>query len=137
MKLLFASIVLLFVNACATVREVKTRPNKGGELALNEGLFGKSADEKAAEIMEGNCRRGYKIVEKGETVIGSTTSHSANTSSKTKSKGKSSGNAIVNVMSGETDGESSTTGSSDTTDKTEFRIKYQCRKKGEKVSDDD
>ena len=58
MKISFISILLVFLNSCASVRVVKKRPGKGGVIAVKEGFIGESADIKADRIMRENCRKG-------------------------------------------------------------------------------
>ncbi|MBC7529932.1 MAG: hypothetical protein H7318_00025 [Oligoflexus sp.] len=122
----------VFFVGCATVREVKSKPGKGGELAVHEGIMGESADIKSARIMKSNCPKGYKIVEKGEEVVGTVATHSSKT--KSKSNAKSNGTSIIDAIAS-SDGESKTEGNSETTNKTEWRVKYECKKKG--ASSDD
>lgn len=120
----FLALALLGTS-CATVREVRTKPGKGGELAVNEGMFGESADIKANRIMKQNCPKGFAITEKGEEVVGTKTTHDSSTNTK---KQKPKGGGIVEALSADTS--SDTSGSSETVNTTEWRIKYKCTKKG-------
>lgn len=95
-------VLIALVAACATTREVKKSPGKGGVITVHEGIFG-DARSMAKQTMKENC--GAKkpvVVEEGEAVIGtSTTSRSGEWSS-----------------------------SSDSEDKREWRITYKCSAKG-------
>jgi hypothetical protein len=119
----FLALAVL-ASSCATVREVRTKPGKGGELAVKEGMFGETADVKANRIMKQNCPKGFAITEKGEEVVGSKTTHDSSTNTK-KEKPKSGG--IVEALSA--DSSTDTSGSSETVNTTEWRVKYKCKKK--------
>lgn len=89
------------VFSCASIREVKKAPGKGGEIMVSEGIGG-DARADAKQKMKENC--GSKtpvIVEEGEAVIGASYSGS----------------------------KYSLTERGDSEDKREWRIKYKCKKK--------
>ncbi|RYZ59628.1 MAG: hypothetical protein EOP07_03360 [Proteobacteria bacterium] len=121
-KVVFLALAVLGTS-CATVREVRTKPGKGGELAVKEGMFGETADVKAGRIMKQNCPKGFAITEKGEEVVGTKTTHDSSTHTK---KAKSKNGGIVEALSADT--ASDTSGSSETVNTTEWRIKYKCKK---------
>jgi hypothetical protein len=97
------TIVAAALSACATTRVVKTQPGKGGEIMVQEGIFG-DARADANKKMKANCgKRKPEIQEEGEAVVG---------------KHKSSDTQLTKwgaVTSGDED------------DKTEWRIKYRCK----------
>ena len=97
---LIAAVVVLF--GCATARTVSVTPGKGGVVALKPGLFG-DPRQKATELINGNCGSGHTIVKEGEAVIGTTGEERERT---TWYGGKAK--------------------DIDTTNKTEWRIKYKC-----------
>jgi hypothetical protein len=113
MKTLTAS--LLFVPAfafaaaalggCASYRVVERNP-AGGEVAL-EGSSGE-AREKAEAYMSQQCAQGYDIVEEREAVVGQETHASASPGPR--------------VFGMRTEFVNETT-----TDKREWRVRYQCR----------
>jgi hypothetical protein len=93
---------LYLLEACATTRVVKTQPGHGGEIMVQEGLFG-DARADARKKMKGNCG-GKKpvITEEGETVVGK---HSRSSTDKMSWGSTTSG---------------------DEEDKREWRLKYKC-----------
>ncbi len=95
----------LGLGGCGTYRVVRRTPN-GGEVAL-QGTPGK-AHEAADQYMASQCPSGYDIVEEGEAVIGSETQAQT-----TRDK---------NVW-----GRPVQRTTESTTDKSEWRIKYQCK----------
>jgi hypothetical protein len=98
-----ATLSLALSTGCATTRVVKTQPGQGGEIMVQEGLFGDARTD-AKKKMASNCgRKKAAITEEGEAVVG-TRSHK---DTQLTNWGSSS--------SGETD------------NKTEWRIKYRCR----------
>lgn len=102
LTVLTAGIIGLHLLACATIREVKKAPGKGGVIMVQEGIGG-DARADAKQKMKENC--GLKtpvILEEGEEVIGST---GRNYNSK-----------------------SSWWDTSESEDKREWRIKYKCKK---------
>lgn len=106
MKFILIAIVSFILVSCTTVRVVSKQPGKGGVVAVHQGLIGGDANVMAKGIMKENCGgKRVEVLEEGESVIGTT--------SKTDTK---------KVDSVFTDSTSST----DTTNKTEWRIKYKC-----------
>jgi len=105
MKYLTLALVVVSaaaLSACATTRVVKKQPGKGGEIMVQEGIWG-DARADAQKQMKSNCGKKKPVVtEEGEAVVGSTS-----TSKKDKSKYGS-------------------TTSTDSEDKREWRIKYRC-----------
>lgn len=99
----FFAVSLMALNGCAAIRVVQRTPT-GGVVAL-EGDQEK-AHEKAAEYMASQCPEGYQIVEEGEAVIGTQTTE------------QSRRERVWGVPVKET--------RSETTDKREWRVKYQC-----------
>lgn len=95
----------LGLAGCGTYRVVRRTPN-GGEVAL-QGTPGK-AHEAADQYMASQCPGGYDIVEEGEAVIGSETQAQT-----TRDK---------NVW-----GRPVQRTTESTTEKSEWRIKYQCK----------
>ncbi len=97
------------------VRESKT----GGEIALLGGREG--AMEKANAEMARKCGGPgtYEIVEQGEVVVGETSSTNTNS---TTSEGK--------TWSGKPATKTKTTSTTDTNQKTEWRVIYECRGPG-------
>ena len=127
---LLVPLSFLLLTGCATVREVKTQPGKGGVIAVKEGMVGETAKEKYERIMRDACPRGFMITEKGEEVVGSKTTHSAK--SDTKGKGESKG--IINAISA-TESSTATSGESEKMNTTEWRITYKCKAaKGKKAA---
>jgi hypothetical protein len=92
------------LTGCGTYRVVHRTP-AGGEVAL-EGSEEK-AREAANEYMASQCPYGFDVIEEGEAVVGSET-----TASTRKEK-------VFGVPVSST--------RSQTTDKREWRLKYQCR----------
>lgn len=92
------------LTGCGTYRVVH-RTAAGGEVAL-EGSEDK-AREAASEYMASQCPYGFDVIEEGEAVVGSET-----TASTRKEK-------VFGVPVSSTQ--------SQTTDKREWRLKYQCR----------
>ena len=114
-KLLTLGLCILSFS-CATVRVVKAKPGKGGTIALHKGIMGEPAEEQADRIMSQQCPRGYRVIEEGEAVVGSETNfNGTSSSSKTGSSNRSNS---VSEMSG----------SSSTSDVTEWRITYKCKR---------
>lgn len=113
MRALVLFTVAIFASSCATVRVVKKKPRKGGELAVTQGFIGPSAEELAAQKMSSNCRGKYEITEEGEAVVGSKRRMKHN-STKQKSY-------RTDVTSGNEYEESR--------DMVEWRIKYKCTKR--------
>ena len=113
---LFCSLLIL--AGCGTARHVKVRPGKGGEVAIPYANSEKSR-EKAVALMTQTCNGAYEIVGEGEEVIGETTTTQAKTGT-TKAYGYNK----HRYKNGEVQ---ATTAQSDTTQKTEWRIKYKCR----------
>lgn len=110
---LTALLVLNFSAGCATIRVVSTRPKKGGVIAIQAGLWGQEeARAKAESTMRSNCRGKFEITEEGEFVIGTTSRTQGNAEQNDKRGGSS----------------TQTTSSTDTTNKTEHRITYECAK---------
>ncbi len=95
----------LGLGGCGTYRVVRRTPN-GGEVAL-QGTPEK-AHEAADGYMASQCPNGYDIVEEGEAVIGSET-HAQTT------QGRNSW------------GRPTERTNQSTVDKSEWRIKYQCK----------
>lgn len=127
MKACLATLIIslpLFAS-CASVREVKTQPGRGGVIAVQEGFIGEPASVKSDRIIRENCPYGYSILEKGEEKIGTRTTSSG--SSSTKSSGKSKGSGFLSVIS-DSDSETQTSGNSETADVNEWRVKYKCKR---------
>jgi hypothetical protein len=105
-SLVLASVLALstVMAGCGTYRVVRRTPN-GGEVAL-QGTESK-AREAAAEYMASVCPEGYDVLEEGEAVIGTETD--------------------AQTQRGRVYGVPTTTTTATTTDKHEWRIKYQCR----------
>jgi len=97
----------LALFACSGTYRVVKKTQSGGEVALVGPQ--ESAREKADEYMRSQCPTGFDIVEEGEAVVGSTTT------ARTTDNGK-------NIF-----GQKTATTSADSTDKREWRIKYQCK----------
>jgi hypothetical protein len=95
------------VVACSGTYRVVKKTQSGGEVALVGPQ--ESAREKADEYMQSQCPTGFDIVEEGEAVVGSTTT------ARTTDGGK-------NLF-----GQKTATTSAESTDKREWRIKYQCK----------
>ncbi len=114
MRILLVVALSMAVSNCASVRVVKSKPGRGGVLAIKEGLFGEPAGDIADKTMQRNCRRGYRVVEEGEHVIGSRT--------KTSGREKQKGSLLASSS------EKSMHSDSETMDKTEWRIKYRCKR---------
>jgi len=93
------------LTGCGAIRVVR-RTKAGGEIAL-EGLPEK-ARVKANDYMSAQCPSGFDILEEGEAVIGSESTAST-----------TSGRSLF--------GQPSLNSRSSTTDKTEWRIKYECK----------
>jgi hypothetical protein len=91
---------------------VVNRTPTGGEIAM--AGFMRNADDSAVQYMNSQCPNGYDVVEEGEAVVGQETK-AETTSSKT------------------IDGRPSTETTSSTTDKREWRIRYQCKGKTSSV----
>jgi hypothetical protein len=100
--------------SCATVRVVKSQPGKGGELAVKDGFIGEPASVIADRTMSANCSRGYVVTEEGEHVVGST--------SRTSGSEESKGSVVSSKSSKSISSETSTS------DVTEWRIKFKCKK---------
>jgi hypothetical protein len=95
-------VAALAVTACAHTRVVKSRPGKGGEIMVSEGLFG-DARADAKKKMRANCgSRRPEITEEGEAVVG---------------KRRNSSTDLTKWGS---------VSSEDEDDKTEWRLKYRC-----------
>jgi hypothetical protein len=109
MRTVYASIVVasLFtmLAGCGTYRVVKKTPN-GGEVALQGSP--EKAREGAQEYMAAQCPGGYDILEEGEAVVGSETTEQTRK-----------GPDVFGVPTRTTN--------ASTTDKREWRIKYQCK----------
>jgi hypothetical protein len=101
---MFVSLALV---ACSGTYRVVRKTTSGGEVALVGPQ--ESAREKADEYMRGQCPTGFDVVEEGEAVVGSTTT------ARTADGGK-------NLF-----GQPTSTTHADSTDKREWRIKYQCK----------
>jgi len=102
MKLVVVFGLLTFVG-CSTTRVVKIQPGVGGEIAVNQGMFGGDAKEMARAQMRENCgNKKAEVVEEGEAVIGKSGSGSSRNEGFFKSE------------------------SYDETQKTEWRLKYKC-----------
>lgn len=104
---LIACVSTSLLVGCGSYRVVR-KTATGGEVALEQqGTMGQS-HEKAVEYIASQCPSGYEIVEEGEAVIGSdTTAQSAD------------GRDIF--------GRNVNRSASTTTEKREWRIKYQCK----------
>jgi hypothetical protein len=102
--IVFAALALA---ACSGSYRVVKKTQAGGEVALVGPQ--ESAREKADEYMRTQCPAGFDIVEEGEAVVGSTTT------ARTADGGK-------NIF-----GQKTSTTTADSTDKREWRIKYQCK----------
>src|SRR5215813_3697519 len=94
----------LALSGCGTYRVVRRTPS-GGEVALQGSE--EKAREAAAEYMASQCPQGYDIVEEGEAVIGSETVASTR-------KDRVFGVPVQSTKA-------------ETTDKHEWRLKYQCK----------
>jgi len=99
----FFAVSMLALTGCGAIRVVQRTPT-GGVVAL-EGDQDK-AREKAAEYMASQCPEGYQVVEEGETVVGQ------------EMREESRREKVFGVPVKET--------RSETTDKREWRMKYQC-----------
>ncbi|MDQ3232600.1 MAG: hypothetical protein M3Q07_12335 [Pseudobdellovibrionaceae bacterium] len=115
----FSVFVLVgFSVGCSTVHVTRVHPGRGGELAVQEGIFGEPAHVKAERVMQGQCPEGYVIEEEADVKVGSTTV------SQSESQGKVSRKKVA----------SSTTTVSETQDKTERRITWKCRNAAAEVA---
>lgn len=102
-------------TGCGTARLVRSSPGKGGEVAL-QGLRDK-AQEQANGMMQQVCgTKSPEIVEEGEAVIGSTTTENGSSSLDPWRKNQT----------------TRTSNTSESTQKTEWRIKFECRAENEK-----
>jgi hypothetical protein len=112
LKELIPAVALILLSVgCATIREVKKQPGKGGVIMVQEGVFGDARSD-AGQVMKENCRaKKPVVVEEGEVVVGSSTTTRSST---TRSANRST-----------TEGSSS----SDAEDKREWRITYKCKGK--------
>jgi hypothetical protein len=102
-----AGLLATQTMACSGTYRVVKKTSSGGELALVGPP--ESAREKANGYMQSQCAQGFDIVEEGEAVVGSTTT------ARTSDGGK-------NIF-----GRPTQTTSADSTDKREWRIKFQCK----------
>lgn len=102
-KVVALGCLMAWLGGCATTRVVKSQPGQGGEIMVQEGLFG-DARADAKKKMSANCgRKRATITEEGEAVIG------------TRSQ------ADLHLTKW------GSTTAADTTEKTEWRVKYRCR----------
>jgi hypothetical protein len=97
--------------SCSTVHVTRVQPGRGGELAVQEGIFGEPAHAKAERVMQDHCPEGYVIEEAADVKVGSTTV------TQTETAGRASGKKV----------QASTTSVAETRDKTERRITWKCR----------
>lgn len=106
-------ITVPFMASCATIRVVTTRPRNGGVIAIQAGLWGQDeARMKAESVMRSTCGGKFEITEEGEAVIGTTSTTRGNADQKYNNRGSS----------------TQLSSSTDTTNKTEHRITYVCKK---------
>lgn len=98
------ALTSIALGGCGTYRVVKKTPN-GGEVALQGSP--EKAREAAAEYMSAQCPQGYDIVEEGEAVVGSETT--------------------ARTQKEKVFGVPTTSTTAETTDKREWRLKYQCK----------
>jgi hypothetical protein len=99
-SILALSFILFVFSACGTARLVKTSPGKGGEIAVAGDR--EKAMEQARAMMANTCgSKKPEVVEEGEAVIGETTNRSGSMFS--------------------------TYGTSNTQQRTEWRIKFECK----------
>ena len=69
-RLTITSMLVGIFSSCASIREVKKSPGKGGEIMIQEGIGG-DARADAKQVMKENCgAKSPVIVEEGEAVIG-------------------------------------------------------------------
>jgi hypothetical protein len=102
-KAFFLGLTVIFAGSCASIREVKKTPGKGGEIMVSEGIGG-DARADAKQVMKENCgSKSPVIIEEGEAVVGSSY------------RGDNNKHSLFS------------TGESE--DKREWRIKYKCKKK--------
>ena len=107
LSLLLPLLCASLFASCATTRVVQTQPQKGGTIAVHDGLIGDARSDAKAK-MKANCPKGrYQIVEEGEAKVGS--------SSRGNSDSKKTNYGIT-----------LTSTDSETRDVTEWRIKYRC-----------
>lgn len=110
-ELIQAVLLILLSVGCATIREVKKQPGKGGVITVKEGIFGDARGD-AMQVMKETCRaKKPVVVEEGEVVVGSSTS--------TRSSTTRSSNRLTTEGSSTTESE----------DKLEWRITYKCKGK--------
>ncbi|WP_141734621.1 hypothetical protein [Oligoflexus tunisiensis] len=111
-QLVFSVLVLAGLGVgCSTVHVTRVQPGRGGELAVQEGIFGEPAHVKAERVMQGHCPDGYVIEEAADVKVGSTTVTQSETA------GRASGKNVA----------ASSTSVSETRDKTERRITWKCQ----------
>lgn len=113
LRVFLFSLLGLSLTHCASIRVVKSKPGKGGVIAIKRGFIGESAEDLADKAMSRNCKRGYQVVEEGEVVIGS--------SSATSGRQRNRGSAFAAKS------ESRSSSRTETVDKTEWRMTYKCK----------
>ena len=105
--LLSLALAAALLSSCATTRVVQTQPQKGGVIAVKEGLIGDARKDAKAK-MKSNCPKGrYQILEEGVATVGS------------KSRGTADKQKVRHGLT-------LTSTESETHDVTEWRIKYRC-----------
>jgi hypothetical protein len=102
-----ACVSTSILAGCGSYRVVRKTPN-GGEVALEQSGTREQSHEKAVAYIASQCPNGYDIVEEGEAVIGSDT-------------------AAQSVDGRDMFGRPTNQSASTTTEKREWRIKYQCK----------
>jgi hypothetical protein len=126
-----AAVALFGVVGCQTMpyqpyaRDVKKRPQAGGVVALKSDH--RDEDKaKAAEIMKSNCGgAGYKVLEEGEVVVGTTTNSTATENTDYGNKHQVGTFLGLPVTSG-SDRTASTNTVASTTQVKEWQISYEC-----------
>ncbi len=114
-SLLFSSAVMIFFTSCATVRVVKSKPGRGGTLALQKGLFGDPVEIIAEKVMNNNCPNGFKVVEEGEVIVGKRIV----TRAKEETKGSVYSNKSSKKIGSETE----------EMNQKEWHLKYKCKRR--------
>lgn len=114
------SLATVFVfTSCATARVVQSRPEIGGVVAIAP-RDNPDARSKGKLLMADICgRKKYRIVEEGETIVGSKTSGSATQSEGSKRM----------LFSSKRRPTTETEMNAETSNVTEWRLKFVCAKK--------